>query len=227
LLDPDLCFDVEVVGRFVEEEDVGLLEEEFCHGDTHLPAAGEFRAIAREVFILETEALEDGLDFGFHEGWVVGIEFEFEFADFLEEVAVGGGTWIEFDEFFGEAIDFFLESHDFAEGGFGFLPERAAFDVNAFLREVADLGTLGFVDLSGGGWDDAGDAFHQGGFSSAIMPCEGDAFAGQNGEGKIVKKDAGAVFDAKGLDGNHGRGGGCIRMRAGQWKGGSLRACCL
>ena len=89
LLDPELGLDVEVVCRFVEEEDFGLLEEKLGHGDAHLPAAGELGAIALEVFFLEPEAFEDGLDLGLHQIGVVGVELEFEFADFLQQIAVG------------------------------------------------------------------------------------------------------------------------------------------
>lgn len=89
VLHETLGIDVEVVGGFVEEEDFRLGEEELGHGDAHLPAAGEFAAIAGEVGVLEAEAGEDGLDFGLHAGGIVSVEEELELADFFEHVGEG------------------------------------------------------------------------------------------------------------------------------------------
>ena len=62
LLDPDLSADVQVVRRLVEQQDFRLLEKQLCHRDPHLPATGKLRAIAGEIFLLETQPLEHRLD---------------------------------------------------------------------------------------------------------------------------------------------------------------------
>ena len=110
LLDPDLRADVEVVRRFVEQQDFGLLEEEFRHRDAHLPATGELRAIAGEILCLETEALEHGFDLRLHARRVGGVEQEFEFADFLEQIAVGRRARVEFGRVRGRGGRFFPAS---------------------------------------------------------------------------------------------------------------------
>jgi dienelactone hydrolase len=74
LFDPLDGLDVEVVGRFVEQEDAGLGEEELRQGDAHLPAAGELAAVALQVGVGEAEPLEDGLDLWFHTRGVVVLE---------------------------------------------------------------------------------------------------------------------------------------------------------
>ena len=83
LFDPELRLDVEVVRRLVEQQDFGLLEEELGHGDAHLPAAGELRAIAFEILFLKAEAFEDRFDLRLHQVGIVRVELEFELADFF------------------------------------------------------------------------------------------------------------------------------------------------
>ena len=89
LLDPHLRVDVEVVGRFVEQQNFGLLEEELRHRDAHLPTAGKLGAVAGEIGILEAEALEHRFDARLHTGGVGGIELQLERADFLKRLGVG------------------------------------------------------------------------------------------------------------------------------------------
>jgi len=48
-LEPAARFDVEIVRRFVEEENVGLLEEDLRQRNAHLPSARELVGIAVEI----------------------------------------------------------------------------------------------------------------------------------------------------------------------------------
>ena len=50
---------VEVVGRLVEDEDLGVGEEEAREADAHLPAAAEGGARPVELRVREAEPLED------------------------------------------------------------------------------------------------------------------------------------------------------------------------
>ena len=80
---PFLGIDIEVVGRFVQQEDFGLLEEKFRQGDPHLPSTGELAAVACEVGPLKPKTREDGFDSGFDPSGVGVLQFEFEIADFV------------------------------------------------------------------------------------------------------------------------------------------------
>ena len=98
LLDPDLRVDVEVVGGLVEQEDFGLLKKQLGHRDAHLPAAGKLGAVAREISLLEAEALEHRFDARLHAGRIGGIELQLERTDFLQRLGIGRGTRIKFFE---------------------------------------------------------------------------------------------------------------------------------
>ena len=94
----------------------------------------------------------------------------------------------------------------FGESGFGFLVERDALDVDAFLREVADAVMLGFVDFPGVGLQDAADAFHEGRLARAVVSGEGHALLVSDGEGEVFENDTRSKFNAKVFDGEHGGG---------------------
>ena len=93
VFEPVAGFEVEVVGGLVEEQEAGLLEQQFGQGDAHLPAAGELFGLALPVFFGEAEAAEDGADLGVEVVDVVDVELVGDVG-----VALGGGgvlaaTW--------------------------------------------------------------------------------------------------------------------------------------
>ena len=53
------AFEVQVVGGFVQKEQVGMAQEELCQRDAHLPAAGELGARAFKVGDLKAQAGQD------------------------------------------------------------------------------------------------------------------------------------------------------------------------
>ncbi len=57
--EPGSAFEIEIVGRLVEHQQLGLREQHAAERCAHAPAAGEFLAGAREVVLREAEADED------------------------------------------------------------------------------------------------------------------------------------------------------------------------
>ena len=66
LLQPDNGFDIEVVGGFVEQQEVGLGEQQFGQHHAHLPASAEGAQGAVQFFPLKAEAFEDALGLALH-----------------------------------------------------------------------------------------------------------------------------------------------------------------
>ena len=56
--EPDDRFDVEVVGRLVHQQDVGLAEQHARHRDAHLPAARQRADVAVDPLVVEAEAVQ-------------------------------------------------------------------------------------------------------------------------------------------------------------------------
>ena len=59
LLEPDDRLDVEVVGRLVHQQDLGLAEEHAGHRHAHLPAARQRADVAINPLVVESEAVQD------------------------------------------------------------------------------------------------------------------------------------------------------------------------
>ena len=64
LLEPLDGFDVEVVGRLVEEEEIRSLQEDLGEFDTHAPPSRELTSGAIEIGAFKAEAYEGSFDFG-------------------------------------------------------------------------------------------------------------------------------------------------------------------
>jgi hypothetical protein len=58
-LEPVACFKVEVIGRFVEQQQLWLVEQQFSQRDAHLPSARERLGGTLEVGRPEAESLKD------------------------------------------------------------------------------------------------------------------------------------------------------------------------
>ena len=77
LFQPVAGFQVEVVGGLVEQQQVGLFEQQLGQRDAHLPAAGELFGAALPIALRETEAGEHRADLRFDGVAVARAEFAF------------------------------------------------------------------------------------------------------------------------------------------------------
>ena len=59
ILKPVARLDVEMVGRLVEHQELGLLQQQLGQRDAHPDAAGEFRDIAMKIAVAEAQAKQD------------------------------------------------------------------------------------------------------------------------------------------------------------------------
>ena len=75
ILQPFDRFDVEVVRRLVQQQQVGFLQQQFGQLDAHAPSARELGGLPRKVRALEAQSQEDALYVFLVIGEVHGIEF--------------------------------------------------------------------------------------------------------------------------------------------------------
>ena len=203
LLEPLHRLDVEVVGRFVEKKDGGLLQEQFRHRDTHLPAAAELAGLPVEILFRKAEPAQHRGDAGLHLADVVVIEPQGEIAEDLEEVAVGLARRIGRLEF---GFDFFqldLQLANVIKGLLDLFHHRRTFVRDTLLRQIPDRGLLRLDDASGIGLLDPRDDFHQGRLAGAIRSSERPALLRAHGEGEVPEEIPGPVLDTDTINGKH------------------------
>ena len=60
LLQPVARFQIEMVGRLVQQQQIRSRQQQLGQRDAHLPSAGELFGVARPIFLFETETVEHG-----------------------------------------------------------------------------------------------------------------------------------------------------------------------
>ena len=207
VLQPHDGLDVEVVGRFIQEQDRGLLQEQLGQGDTHLPAAGELIRETVQILVSEAQPHEHTLDSGFHLGHVMVVQTHLEITEHLQCLIILRRSGRVSAQSLASLIKQLLRLHGICEGGLGFGHQRAAFHLHAFLWEVAHLDTLRFVDLALVLLDDSGDDLHQGALPGTVGTGQRNTFPGPDGEVQAAEEIAGAVGDAEVFECKHGKEG--------------------
>ncbi len=110
VLEPVAGFKVEMVGGLVEQQQVGLGQQQLGQRDAHLPAAAELIGLARPVLLAEAEAGEHGAHLRIERVAVEGVK-----ALLQHGVALGGGFVfgagvVEFGKLPGQPLDLAVPS---------------------------------------------------------------------------------------------------------------------
>ena len=85
-----------MVGGLVEQQQVGLFEQQLGQRDAHLPAAGELLGAALPIALAEAEAGEHGADLRFDGVAVARAELAFRAMEAVGHLRVLGAGGIEF-----------------------------------------------------------------------------------------------------------------------------------
>ena len=191
LLQPEDGFGVEVVGRLVQEEQVGLGGEGAAEGDAAFLASGQ--GSDEGVEGRGGEVRGGGVDAG------------------LEFPAVGGLDLVEEDgQLAVGALAGFVASEPIDEVGGARLDVLAdgegALELE-FLGQVADAEAAAPGDIAGIGVLVSGEDAEEAGFAAAVAADEADLFAGSDGEGDGLEQTLVAIGQGDVVGGEQGWAG--------------------
>src|SRR6266567_2984934 len=180
VLKPVACFKVEMICRFVKQQQVGLGEQQFCQRDAHLPAAAELVGLAAPVSLAEAEAGEYGTHLRVERVAIEGVKALLKHGE-----AFGGGIVlvagvVQFGQLPCKPPDLLLHVAEFVEDGETFFEDGAASEAEALLRQVADAHAAGLLEGAVVERFEAGEHPHEGGFAGAVGSDEGGFFARSN-----------------------------------------------
>ena len=189
VLQPQHRLQVEVVGGLVEQQQVGLREQQAGECHAHPPAAGE--AVERTVlrFLVEAEAEQD---LRRPAGGGVGVDGDQALIDVAEPVGILRG--LAFDQ----------QRGAFGVGGEHGL-ERGGEAGGRFLRDIAEPGTARHLDGSAVGFEQVGEDTDQRGLAGAVAADQPDAALGRQLGGGAVDDRAAAEAHGDAGDVEHGR----------------------
>ena len=170
ILEPQRAFEIEIVGRLVQQQQIGRREQGRGERDAHPPAAGKFRTGSRLIGGGKSEAAEDRGGAGRRR---MGVDVDEPGLDFGDPVRIVRGLGFAQQ---GVALEIGLE-HDL---------DQAFRSVGRFLREAADAPARRDGDGAGFGRQLAADRVKQRRFADAVAADKADARAGHDLRRAIV-----------------------------------------
>ena len=188
-LQPQRAFEIEEVGRLVEQQQVGLRKQRGRKRDAHAPAAGEFGAGTRLIARGESKS---GENFGGACGRRMRADIGKPGLDlgYSMRVVRGLGLCEETDTFLVRA------QHDL---------DQALGTVRRLLREAADPAARRELHRAVLGGDLARDRAEQGRLAGTIASDQPDAGAGRDVRRGLVDQQAAGDADRQFVDDEHGR----------------------
>ena len=189
ILQPERRFQIEVVGRFVQQQDVGFGKQERAESDAHFPSAR--KAFDRTFLHLFIEA-QPAQYLGRARRGTVGVDRQQAVVYIAHAVHVGAGFKL-FQQLrpLGSRREYDL-----------FRRHRAA---GRFLRNIANAGARRFADFALIRFNFADKRFHQRGFACAIAADQADARTNRNGRAGALENGPAAKPHCDTIDCKHAR----------------------
>src|SRR5258708_38321906 len=174
-LKPVAGFKIEVVGRLVEQQQIGFLQQKLGEGNPHLPAARKFFGRTPPVVTVEPKSSEDLTDLCLECVALAGYEFVFQLLIAVGDVGILSARVVEFRHAAGKRLHFFLDSMEFGKNGDALGKNRAPGHRKTVLRKVSRGDAFraryaAVVERLAPGKD-----LHDGGFAGPIRSDQADA----------------------------------------------------
>ena len=191
--EPDDRLDVEMVGRLVHQQHVGLAEQHARHGHAHLPAARQRADVAVDPLVVEPEAVEHLARLGLERVAAEVLVFLLHFAEAREDRIhlvrrVGVAHRVI------ELLELVMQVADAAAAENRFVEHRAAGHLLDVLAEVADGQLLRDRDVAFVGHFLAGDHPEQRRLAGSVRADEADFLAGVELERRVDEENLPAVL---------------------------------
>ena len=204
LLKPLYALDVEVVGRLVEQEHVGLLQENLGELDAHAPATGELARGAVEVAALEAQTGEGALEGGFV---VVSAEHHVAVvleSELLDQLGIALALVVgAVGHFLLQPLDALLHAGGVDEGFAGLFDDGGVVGEFHHLRQIAYGGVVGDGYSARGGFLLSAEYLEHGRFAGAVLAHERYAVAVVDDKTHVMEERAGAELYSEIFYRNH------------------------
>ena len=205
LLQPLDRLDVQMVGRFVQQEDRGASQQQFGQLDAHAPAARELGGGAAEIRPLETQSQQRLFDVGVARLAAEDVVVILRVVQPVQQRFVGGRFVVgALGDFARQGGDFGFECQHLFEGRCRLLDERRRVGDLHLLRQVAHRAFAVFGDRARRGLLLADDEFEQCGFARAVFAHQTDAVFGIDQKRDIIEQRPAAVTYREIIERNHG-----------------------
>ena len=138
ILQPVARFQIEVVGGLVQQQQVGLFEQQFGQRDAHLPAARELFRAPFPIALREAEAGEHCAHLRFHRVAVARVKLALGRVEAVGHLRVFGARGIELGHAARQLFLLFFQRPQVVEDRHAFGENGAAGKRKAVLRQIAE-----------------------------------------------------------------------------------------
>ena len=195
LFEPTSSLDVKVIGWFVEQQNVGVRQEQTRERKTRLLSAGKFLHRDVEVVVGESQSVQRGVNLVIDCVATSGFDgfFDRDLAkqQFVEFAAIGSGHAFE------HAFEFLLMNLDRSERFGSGLTQCLVGGEPRILLEVTHAHTARDLHFALIRLDDPRDQLEERALAAAVAPDESDALALMNRTAHAIKKKTRAVAVTK------------------------------
>ncbi len=185
---PVARFNVQVVGGFVEQEEIGPFKEQFAERNPHLPAAGELFGGPPPIVFLKPEAIEHHAHLRLDVVAIAGGELILEAVEPFGDGVVLRARRIEFGHRNRERLHLLLHGLHVVEHTHAFGKHAAAAQGQTVLRQVPDGHALGELDGAVVEGFHAAEDLQQRRFAGAVPADEAGTLLRRDQPGDIFKK---------------------------------------
>ena len=202
ILDPLERLEVQVVGRFVQQEKVRRLEQEAAQGDAHPPAARQRGQRGVECVRREAQTVQDRLGARLQAVPAQGLVPVLEIAVAVHELV--GGSVLRLGHLAGQELQLAFQALDVRISGQHVSQGRAIPGGRDLLGQIADRGGLGPAHLARVHFHVAHEDPADGGLAGAVGPHQADPLTASDVPGEIPEDGLGPEEFAGLFDLNHG-----------------------
>ena len=157
-----------MIGRLVEQQQVGLGQQQLGQRDAHLPSAGELVGLARPILLAEAKAGEHAAHLRVERVAIERVEALLQHRIALRGGVVLGSFVVEFGQLAAEALDLAFHLMQLVEDGEAFGEHASAGKAQPLLWQIADTDTARLLHCAVVERLLAGENLHQRGFAGAI-----------------------------------------------------------
>ena len=182
-----------MVGGLVQQQQVGLFEQQLGQRDAHLPAARELLGAPLPIALRETQAGEHAAHLRFDGVAVAGAKLAFHAMEAVGHLRVLGAGGVEFGHAARQVLLLVFERAQAGEDRHALGEDRAAGEREAILRQVAEGDALLGGDAAGVEPFDSGQDLEQRRLAGAVGAHDAGALVGRDQPVDVFKEDFGAV----------------------------------
>ena len=176
-LQPVAGFEIKMVGGLVQQQQVGLLQQQLDQRDAHLPAAGKFFGLPGPVFFSETQPRKHGADLGLDGVSVASGEFVLDALVALRDLRVLRRCVVELGHAPGQLFHLLFHGAQLRKDRHALGEHGAPGERQPILRQISGADALGPADGAIVEAFGARQNLQQGGFAGAVCAHQTHAVA--------------------------------------------------